>query len=63
MLTKTVSKCPTGIAYFSTSLKTPQKAAGLGRRSAWAPIALLVKSTCLLLVNGGSKTRRQMVYS
>ena len=24
MLTKTVSKCPTGIAYFSTSLKTPE---------------------------------------
>ena len=32
MIIKSASKCPVGIAYFSTSLKTPQTAAGLGRR-------------------------------
>ena len=34
MITKSASKCPAGISYFCTinSLKTPQTAAGLGRR-------------------------------
>ena len=31
-MTKLESKCPAGIANFCTSLKTPQTAAGLGRR-------------------------------
>ena len=32
MITKSASKCPAGIAYFCTCLKTPETAAGLGRR-------------------------------
>ena len=32
MITKSESKCPARIAYFCTSLITPQTAAGLGRR-------------------------------
>ena len=32
MITESASKCPAGMAYFCTSLKTPKTAAGLGRR-------------------------------